>query len=261
MKTLEKLAIKYNTDKHGTHFYTHVYEKYMQKKKRKKIKLLEIGIGGSQDPLRGGESLRMWNEYFSSGIIYGLDIYKKSLFISNKVHIFQGSQSEYKDLIPIINKAKKFDFIIDDGSHVCSDQILSFKLLFPHLKKGGYYFIEDIQTSYLLSDGGDAFYLRNQKTAVNFFKNLIDRINFVEFENPYAKADIYSKNISEIHFYHNLIVIKKDINNEKSNLLINNRKEIHGKSFLRTRKLIKDIKYFLYFIKGNMWKFIDLIKF
>ena len=33
MSFLQELATKYKTDKHGLHFYTHIYEKYMQSKK------------------------------------------------------------------------------------------------------------------------------------------------------------------------------------------------------------------------------------
>jgi len=261
MSFLQELATKYKTDKHGLHFYTHIYEKYMQSKKNENINLLEIGIGGLQDSQKGGESLRMWNDYFVSGNIYGLDIFKKDLMISDKVKIYQGSQSSKKDLMKIINDAKQFDFIVDDGSHVCSDQINSFKILFPYLKDGGYYFVEDIQTSYILSDGGDAFNLNNPKTAINYFKSMIDKINFVEFENPYAKQDYYCKNITEIHFYHNLIVIKKDQNNEQSNLLTNNKKIVHGKNFLKVRKIVKDTKYFLHYLRSLFCNFLDKLKF
>lgn len=261
MSLLKKLAVKYKTDKHGVHFYTDIYEKYLGSKKNKKINLLEIGIGGFNNPAKGGESLRMWNEYFKYGLIYGLDIFKKNIFISDRVKIFQGSQTNYKDLLPIIKKAKKFDFVIDDGSHICNDQISTFKLLFPFLKRGGYYFIEDIQTSYFLKDGGDAFYLENKKTAVNFFKGIIDKINYMEFENPFFKPDYFCKNITEIHFYHNLIVVKKNNNNEKSNILKYNKKIVGGKSFVKTRKFIKNLKYLFYFLKSLIYKFLDLIKF
>jgi hypothetical protein len=37
-----------------------------------------------------------------------------------------------------------FDYIIDDGSHVLSDQIASFDILFGRIKPDGIYFIEDI---------------------------------------------------------------------------------------------------------------------
>ena len=38
----------------------------------------------------------------------------------------------------------EFDIIIDDGSHNIKDQIISFKSLYPYLKKGGTFIIEDL---------------------------------------------------------------------------------------------------------------------
>jgi len=46
MDNLKQLAIKHKSDKHGSHFYTEVYERYMSPKKNKSIKFLEIGVGG-----------------------------------------------------------------------------------------------------------------------------------------------------------------------------------------------------------------------
>ena len=43
---LNKLAKKYKSDKYGSHFYTPVYQKYMEGKKNKKINIFEIGVGG-----------------------------------------------------------------------------------------------------------------------------------------------------------------------------------------------------------------------
>jgi hypothetical protein len=37
-----------------------------------------------------------------------------------------------------------FDYIIDDGSHFQEDQQVSLGLLFPQVKSGGYYIIEDV---------------------------------------------------------------------------------------------------------------------
>ncbi len=38
--------------------------------------------------------------------------------------------------------------IIDDGSHISEHIITSFKTLFPHLKKGGLYFVEDLHAGW-----------------------------------------------------------------------------------------------------------------
>ena len=258
MSTITDLAIKHKSDKYGSHYYTHIYERYMYEKKKKSINLLEIGIGGYTnekgyaDIFVGGESLKIWRDYFKKGQIAGLDIIKKKINLGSRVKIFQGSQSSTKALSNITKKFKKFDFIIDDGSHRYEDVKFSFKYLYRYLKDGGYYFIEDTQSSYIRELGGDGANLENKKTVINYFKGIIDKINFQEIENPYYKPDSIALNTIEIHFFHNMIVIKKNKNLEKSNILVNNRRMVGGSSFYKTRCLIKDIKYFLLNLKAKI---------
>ena len=250
MKSLTDLAIKYKTDKHGIHFYTKIYEKYMLPKIDQEIGLLEIGVGGYDEPQKGGESLKMWADFFSKGKIFSLDYFEKKLNLGNRIKIFKGSQSNSEDLMRIINETGELDFIIDDGSHINRDVIYTFKTLFKFLKRGGYYFIEDTQTSYMPEFGGDAFYLRNKKTLINFFKEIVDKINYMEIKNPFYQIDYFAKNITEIHFYHNLIVIKKNKNDEVSNVLDSTKKY----------KNKKKIKYIFLYIKSVFYNFIDNLK-
>ena len=266
MTDLSSLAKKHKSDKFGAHFYTPVYEKYMRDKKNKKVNILEIGVGGwshkkgYSDPYKGGESLKMWRDYFKHGKVYGLDIFKKEINLGNRVKIFQGSQDDTKILSKIIKKSGKLDYIVDDGSHLYKDVVLSFNYLFNHLKNGGFYFIEDIQTSYLREFGGDGFNLQNKNTIINYFKGIIDKINHKEIENPFYKIDEIAKNVTEVHFYHNLIVIKKEKNTELSTILINNRRLVSGKNLLGLRSFIKMTKYFFLYLKSMFNNFIDLIK-
>ena len=67
--------------------------------KKKKINLLEIGIGGYKNPRLGGASLRMWKKYFSRGKIFGIDIYDKS-----ELTLEQKQQYEKKLLDKILDK-------------------------------------------------------------------------------------------------------------------------------------------------------------
>lgn len=250
MKSLTDLAIKYKTDKHGIHFYTKIYEKYMLPKIDQEIGLLEIGVGGYDEPQKGGESLKMWADFFSKGKIFSLDYFEKKLNLGSRIKIFKGSQSNREDLMRIVNETGELDFIIDDGSHINRDVIYTFKTLFKFLKHGGYYFIEDTQTSYMPEFGGDAFYLKNKKTLINFFKEIVDKINYMEIKNPFYQIDYFAKNVTEIHFYHNLIVIKKNKNDEVSNVLDSTKKY----------KNKKKIKYIFSYIKSVFYNFIDNLK-
>ena len=48
----------------------------------------------------------------------------------------------------IAKEAAPFNFIIDDGSHQGDHIVASFKLLWQHIKPGGYYFIEDLHAGH-----------------------------------------------------------------------------------------------------------------
>lgn len=219
---LNKLGKIYGTDKIEGHFYTPHYMAHLKKFKYKKINLLEIGVGGYENPFDGGQSLRMWKKYFPFGRIFSLDIHDKSSLQENRIKIFKGSQVDKGFLNEVIDHIGDLDIIIDDGSHINEHVIETFTMLFPKLKIGGIYIIEDTQTSYWPDYGGDSTDLKNPKTMMNYFKNLTDSLNNQEFIIPDYQQSYYDKNIISMHFYHNLIFIYKGNNDEKSNLVINN---------------------------------------
>ncbi|MEI6140135.1 MAG: hypothetical protein WCP85_12790 [Mariniphaga sp.] len=218
---LNKLAKFYGTDKFGKHLYTPHYSRHLCKFKYKKIKLLEIGVGGYWDPNYGGHSLRMWKRYFPFGDIFSIDIYDKSQIQENRIKIFKGSQIDIEFLDEIIKEIGELDIIIDDGSHINEHVIGSFNFLFPKLKDGGIYVIEDTQTSYWEDFGGDSINLNNPKTTMNYFKSLTDSLNNEEFRIKNYEKSYFDKKITSMHFYHNLIFIYKGTNHEKSNNVVN----------------------------------------
>jgi demethylmacrocin O-methyltransferase len=223
---LDVLALIFNTDKNGKgyfkkgggHSYTQHYSRHFRKFRFKKIKLLEIGVGGYKDPHQGGQSLRMWKKYFPFGNIFSLDIFDKSAIQENRIKIYMGSQTDPEILSRITDENGEFDLIIDDGSHINDHVITTFKLLFPKLKDGGIYVIEDLLTSYSDEMGGDNQNLNNPKTSMNFCKSLADCLNYSEFNISGYQPTYYDLHITEIHFYHNLVFIYKNKNIEKSGL-------------------------------------------
>ena len=206
---LNLLAGVFKTDKYGTHNYTQHYKTHFSKIRGNSIKLLEIGVGGYENPYQGAGSLRMWKRFFRNGEIYAIDIYDKSRLQEPRIHIFQGSQNDIEFLSRIISEIGELDIVIDDGSHINSDVITSFEYLFPKLKKGGMYVVEDTQTSYWSDYGGSMEKLYSEKTTMGYFKSLVDGLNHKEFPIKPYNPSFFEKNISCIHFYHNLIFICK----------------------------------------------------
>ena len=215
-RNLMKLALIYGTDKWGVHWYARHYQQHLRSMKYRRIRLLEIGVGGYDKPCKGGHSLRMWKRYFPFGRIYSIDIYDKSILQERRIRIFQGSQADRGFLEKVTEETGTLDVIIDDGSHINEHVIETFRMLFPKLKDGGVYVIEDTQTSYWPDYGGDSGDLKNAGTLMNYFKSLVDGLNHKEFLIPDYDPDDFDQKIISMHFYHNLIFIHKGNNDEPS---------------------------------------------
>lgn len=68
---------------------------------------------------------------------------------------------------------QQFDIIIDDGGHTMNQQKTSFMVLLPLVRSGGIYVIEDLETSYSPSYGGN--YL-DPSSTISFIKTFVDEI-------------------------------------------------------------------------------------
>ena len=208
--SITSLCRFYDSDKWGSHFYTLVYDNIFRPLKYKKINLLEIGVGGYDDPYSGGESIFLWKSYFPFAKLFFIDIADKTHFSKGRVKVFAGSQDDADILQRVADEAGKFDVIIDDGSHLNHHQIKSFEILFPSLRKGGVYVIEDTQTSYWPSFGGGGAKTREyENSCMRYFLRLADELNYGEFLDESFSPSEYNKNIIEISFHHNMIVVVK----------------------------------------------------
>lgn len=208
--SLTNLAVLYGTDKWGLHWYAKHYEHHFRKLRSKKLKVLEIGIGGYDDPKAGGDSLRMWRTYFRNSQIYGIDIYDKSFHNEARIKTFQGSQVDVEFLEKTVNIIGDIDIVIDDGSHINEHIIETFKFLFPKLKSNGLYVIEDLQTSYWEDYGGSSdIQNMSQTTAMNFLFSLVHGLNYREIPKENNQPSYFDLHISEICFYHNMVFIYK----------------------------------------------------
>lgn len=210
---LNALATILKTDKWESHWYTQHYQRYFEPLKNAHLNILEIGVGGYEGP-GGGESLRMWKAYFRKSRIVGIDIYDKSQFREPRIDIRQCDQIDAETLTRLSHEYGGFDIVIDDGSHLNEYVIKTFEILFPLMRPQGIYVVEDTQTSYWPSWGGG---LDNPHSSLALFKRLTDGLNHPEFPVEDYKASYFDKNIVEIAFFHNLVVVRKGINNEKTN--------------------------------------------
>lgn len=217
---LDLLAALCGTDKYGLHEYTPVYESLARALRRKPVTLLELGVGGYASGM-GGESLLMWAAYFRKGRIYGIDLEDKTALSRGRIKVYQCSQTDRARVEALAREIGPFDFVVDDGSHVNTDQIESFRILWPFVKDGGWYVVEDVQTSYWpYYGGGTPGTPRHAKSCMSFFKALADSVNQAEFLERPAVETVPS--IGHLAFHHNLIVLKKDEAPRRSNVPLGN---------------------------------------
>lgn len=152
---LAQLANQYGSDK-ASLGYMPLYEEYFKRHGMtpESVKsVLEIGTNK-------GSSLRMWAEFFPNAEIHGIDITREYEIADNLNHprihthlLNQGSKTELDSFVNYELKGKKFDIIIDDGSHDQNDQQVSLGMLFGCLRSGGLYILEDIITGENWWDG------------------------------------------------------------------------------------------------------------
>jgi demethylmacrocin O-methyltransferase len=211
---LSYLAFFFDTDKWGKHWYTQHYQRYFAPIQNQRLNLLEIGVGGYKEAERGGESLRMWKAYFRNSRIVGIDLEDKRQFCEPRIDIRQCDQTDGEALKRLSQEYGGFDIVIDDGSHLNEHVIQTFHILFPLLRPNGFYAIEDTQTSYWPTWGGG---IENPQTSMAFFKTLADGLNHVEYPVQGYEPSYFDRHIVEIAFFHNLVLIRKGNNDEKSN--------------------------------------------
>jgi hypothetical protein len=217
---LDLLAALAGTDKYGQHQYTPVYAAITGAHRRKPVSLLEVGVGGYGEWL-GGESLLMWSAYFRKGRIYGIDVHDKTALSRDRIKVFQCSQVDREKLTALARETGPFDFVIDDGSHMNGHQIETFRILWPFVKDGGAYIVEDVQTSYWPSYGGGVLGTPGHgRSCMSFFKALADSVNLSEFLAPPPADAVLERTVGSIAFHHNLIVLTRNLSTRASNVAL-----------------------------------------
>ena len=124
------------------HNFTPIYDLYFAPIRSQVKRIFEIGI-------EYGYSAKMFRDYFPNATIFAIDIVDCSKFNSDRIKTYIADQANKKQLQGFINThGSDFDIILDDGGHAMDMQQISLAFLFPHLKSGGLYVLEDVHTSF-----------------------------------------------------------------------------------------------------------------
>lgn len=143
---LAEVYARWSNDLHGgdkgtTHDYIPVYESHMTRTTG--VDLLEVGVCF-------GHSVGMWAEYLTDSNVVGLDVdLSRVWFDRDRLGCLLQVDATDGAALDAALGFRTFDYVIDDGSHRLGDQLATFGILWPRVRPGGTYFIEDI-------DGTDA---------------------------------------------------------------------------------------------------------
>ena len=134
--------------------YSQHYGPWLAPLRHRPIRVLEIGV-------RGGTSMRLWNDYFThpDARIVGMGIPPPAgvpfgamgvpIVGMPRVSVSYGSQANASFLQAFIAASEPFDVIIDDASHVPQHGLFTLTRLFGRaLVPGGRYILEDTHTYY-----------------------------------------------------------------------------------------------------------------
>ena len=139
----------------GWHTYTPFYEILFADRRESVTALFELGLGTNFEDIPSnmgthgtpGASLRAWRDYFPTARIYGADVDKRILFLEDRIDTFfvdqrlPGTFDALWAAMPTVN----LDIFIDDGLHILKAATNTLNRSIGHVKKGGYYIIEDVR--------------------------------------------------------------------------------------------------------------------
>ncbi len=194
MDKLTELGLQYGTDKASYHQFTPFYNTFLEAEREKAEWVMEIGI-------LNNSSLRMWEDYFPNATIVGVDNQDKSQYEEDRIKIFLADQGDNKQLLDVIKgTSSSFDMIIDDGSHLIDHQMTTLGFLFPFVKHGGIYIIEDLHTSHF-DLFPDWFNADVKITALQSIESLRDG-KFVSQYLEQHEHDYIEENVDNVHIFY-----------------------------------------------------------
>jgi Methyltransferase domain len=149
----EWLGRHYNGTDKLEHGYLPYYSTHFRSMRFRRMLVFEIGVGGYDNVAAGG-SLQLWRDYLIRSTIIGLDVHHKNVQLGRRVRFDRADQNSQADLLDVVDRHGSPDIVIDDGSHVGDHIHTSFETLWPMLRPGGWYVVEDLATSFFPDFGG-----------------------------------------------------------------------------------------------------------
>lgn len=205
--SLDKIGLAHGTDKASDgHDYLRTYEPLIPDDVP--VKLLEIGW-------YEGASMRTWREYLHpESIVVGVDINKPAVPV-DRAH-FRQVDATSRDMVRVAAEFGEFDVVVDDGSHRSPDVIATFRMMWPHVRPGGLYIVEDLHVSYhpdwLGWDPTDPTHRRTHgpQPSMEFLKGIADDVHFGHAGAGPTARTLMGDRVASIAFHPGMAIIRKE---------------------------------------------------
>ena len=183
--------------------YFDIYHRHFERFRGQPVTVVEFGV------YHGG-SLQMWKHYFGAGArIVGVDINPACKTLEeDQIEVVIGDQEDRVFLAELRERIGPADIVIDDGGHTMAQQIATFEEMFPAVRNGGVYLVEDLHTSYWEEYGGG---YKAEGTFIEYAKDLVDQLHGWHRREEPAPVTDYTRQIRGMHFYDSVIVLDKDL--------------------------------------------------
>lgn len=215
---MKELRYKADSVERKPAHYLPIYQRYFAEIDAPEPIILEMGV-------HRGDSLEMLADYFPGALVLGVDAAPpERAWSTSRIKAYQGLQDDPQLYARIMaeNAIDSFDLIIDDCAHIGSTAAASFQMLFPRLKAGGFYIIEDWGAGYwpkwpegALFDAGLHFrheggvFPSHWNGLPGFLKQLMDEVAMPDITSRRGTGQNSPSLLEFMHIYQGIAILKK----------------------------------------------------
>ena len=134
MELLGDIMNRCGTDRNSNHRYAHAYTQLFQDREAVEL-ILEVGIAA-------GAGMLAWREWFPKATVVGLDIHPCACERLDRLEFHLGDQRDRLACERAAN-GRLFDMILDDATHLLDHNLLTMFWLWPFVRPGGVYVVEE----------------------------------------------------------------------------------------------------------------------
>lgn len=188
------------------------YEPFLAPRRDHALTVLELGVWR-------GDSLCILADYFPRGRILGVDLDPPPALdlrpYGGRATVHQANQADGPRLDALLTAEapRGVDVVIDDASHLGRLSLASWRILWPRLRPGGLYIVEDWTTAYVptwpdagplgADPGGEGPIQSHTAGMAGFVKALVDL-----FGAPYANGWA-TPPPAAMHVYHHTAILRR----------------------------------------------------